>query len=200
VSTTGGDAASLRQQLIAFGAADGRPEVAEQLLRLLDSRPRAFERDEYDDGHFTGSAWLVSADGERALLTHHLTLRLWVQPGGHADGDQDIGRVALREATEESGLTGLVLEPGIFDIDRHAIPARGATPAHHHYDVRFVVRAMGDEQYVVSEESLDLAWRPIIELVDDPAVDASIQRMARRWLARTSPGLRRTSLPAMEVT
>lgn len=185
MSTSDVDAVSLRQQLIAFGAADGRPEVVEQFLRLLDSRPRAFERDEYHDGHVTGSAWLVSADGAWALLTHHRTLRLWVQPGGHADGDQDIGRVALREATEESGLTGLVLESGIFDLDRHVIPARRDVPSHHHYDVRLVVRATHDERFVVSDESLDLAWRPVVDLVADPTVDESVHRMARRWLART---------------
>ncbi len=57
-------------------------------------------------------------------------------------------------------------------------------PGHHHYDVRFVVRATIDERYVVSEESLDLAWRPITDLVDEPLVDASVRRMARRWLSR----------------
>ena len=177
-------AGDLRGQLLACRALSDMTDVADRFLALLDTRPRAFERDEFDDGHFTGSAWLVSADGERALLTHHRALRLWVQAGGHADGDPDMGRVALREATEESGLTGLVLVPDIFDIDRHAIPARADTPDHHHYDVRFVVRATDDERYVVSEESLDLAWRPVTQLADDPAVDPSVRRMARRWLAR----------------
>ena len=51
-------------------------------------------------GHFTGSAWLVSADGERVLLTHHRKLGRWLQLGGHADGDGDLAQVALREAEE----------------------------------------------------------------------------------------------------
>ena len=168
-----------------FGVGQGMTAVTDRFLALLDARSRAFERDEYQDGHLTGSAWLVSRDGERALLTHHRKLGLWVQPGGHADGDHDLPRVALREATEESGIPGLVLERGIFDVDRHVIPRRDDVPAHCHYDVRFVVRATTDERYVVGEESMDLAWRPVTDLVADPLVDASVQRMARRWLARS---------------
>ncbi|MEO7251764.1 MAG: NUDIX hydrolase [Arenimonas sp.] len=137
-----------------------------------------------DIGHFTGSAWLVSADGQRVLLTHHRKLGRWLQLGGHADGDGDLARVALREAGEESGLTDLSAEAEIFDMDRHRIPARGSDPEHWHYDVRFVVRAHGSESFEVSEESLQLAWRPIDEIAVDPIADDSLRRMARKWLAR----------------
>ncbi len=66
---------------------------------FLDSHEAVFER-EHAVGHFTGSAWVVSADGARTLLTHHRKLGLWLQPGGHADGDADLANVALREAEE----------------------------------------------------------------------------------------------------
>ena len=136
------------------------------------------------EGHFTASAWLVSADGRRALLTHHRKLDRWLQPGGHADGERDLARAALREAEEESGLPALEVDPEPFDLDRHWIPERGAEPGHWHYDVRFVVRATGSEDFVVGEESHDLAWRAIDALADDPGADASVRRMARKWLAR----------------
>jgi 8-oxo-dGTP pyrophosphatase MutT (NUDIX family) len=135
-------------------------------------------------GHLTGSAWLVSADGRRVLLTHHRKLNRWLQPGGHADGDADLARVALREAEEESGLRDMVVEASIFDIDRHRIPARVDEPEHWHYDVRHVVRATGSEAFAVSDESHALAWRDIRDLADDPAIDESVRRMARKWLAR----------------
>ncbi|MEO5625119.1 MAG: NUDIX hydrolase [Dokdonella sp.] len=135
-------------------------------------------------GHLTGSAWLVSADGQRALLTHHRKLDRWLQPGGHADGDPDLARVALREAEEESGLHDLEVESAIFDIDRHRIPAHGDEPEHWHYDVRYVVRATASEQFEVSDESHALAWRDIVELAADGAVDDSVSRMSRKWLAR----------------
>ncbi|MCA1713604.1 MAG: NUDIX hydrolase [Gammaproteobacteria bacterium] len=135
-------------------------------------------------GHFTASAWLVSGDGQRVLLTHHRKLGRWLQLGGHADGERDFARVALSEAQEESGLPGLRVEPAIFDLDRHWIPEHNGVPAHWHYDVRFVVRTGEDETYVVSDESHDLAWRGVATLVDDHTVDPSLRRMARKWLAQ----------------
>jgi 8-oxo-dGTP pyrophosphatase MutT (NUDIX family) len=143
----------------------------------------AFER-ELAIGHFTGSAWLVSQNGTRVLLTHHRKLGLWLQLGGHADGDKDLERVALREAGEESGLDGLCVEAGIFDLDRHRIPARGADAEHWHYDVRYVVSAGENEAFVVSDESHALAWREIAEVARDATADASVRRMAEKWLRR----------------
>ncbi len=137
-------------------------------------------------GHFTGSAWLVSADGARALLMHHRKLDRWLQPGGHADGDTDLAAVALREAEEETGLTGLVVEPGVFDLDRHAIPARGTEPEHWHYDVRFVLRATDNEVFVVNEEAQALAWREVGDIAADATLDPSLRRMAARWLDRST--------------
>jgi len=135
-------------------------------------------------GHFTGAAWLVDASGGRVLLTHHRKLDRWLQLGGHADGDPDLAAVALREAEEESGLCGLAVDPEIFDLDRHIIPARGAEPEHWHYDARFVVRASADDRFVVSDESHELAWRDIASVAADASLDQSIRRMAERWLAR----------------
>lgn len=133
-------------------------------------------------GHLTASGWLVDRRGRRVLLTHHRKLDRWLQLGGHADGDRDLARVALREAEEESGLGGLVLEGGVFDLDRHWIPARAEVPGHWHYDVRYVVRAGADEAFVVSAESLDLAWRDIDAIAEDPHADPSLRRMACKWL------------------
>jgi 8-oxo-dGTP pyrophosphatase MutT (NUDIX family) len=159
-------------------------ETVQVFLALLDDPLDPFLRERLA-GHFTSGVWLVSADGAQVLMTHHRKLERWLQLGGHADGDTDMARVALKEAQEESGLPGLSVEgDAIFDLDRHWIPERKDVPGHWHYDVRYVVRAGTDERYAVSDESHDLAWRPIAELANDP--DQSLSRMARKWLGNPS--------------
>ncbi len=152
-------------------------------LSLLEDAAQAYHRERLA-GHYTASAWVVSSDGSRTLLTHHRKLDLWLQLGGHADGERDLTIAALKEAEEESGLGGLRVESAIFDLDRHGIPEHKGVPAHWHYDVRYVVHAGDEEAYVVSDESLDLAWREIAGLAADAHADASVRRMAGKWLAR----------------
>jgi 8-oxo-dGTP pyrophosphatase MutT (NUDIX family) len=176
---------NLRDALCCYEKQYAGDEHAAACLAFLDAAARPFDR-EQRDGHFTGSAWLVSADGAKVLLTHHRKLKRWLQLGGHADGDSDLAAVALREAHEESGLKQLRVEPDIFDVDRHWIPERKNEPGHWHHDVRYVVWA-ADEAFVISEESLELAWVPIRSLVDADDTDASLRRMAHKWLARAQP-------------
>jgi 8-oxo-dGTP pyrophosphatase MutT (NUDIX family) len=141
-------------------------------------------------GHITGSAWILSADGGQVLLTHHRKLDRWLQLGGHADGDPDVFAVALKEAREESGLHDFeALLDGIFDLDIHPIPARKGDPEHLHYDVRYLLRATGGTDYVVSDESHDLRWVPLAEV---PALTAE-ESMGR--MVRKSPGSGRTPAP-----
>ena len=134
-------------------------------------------------GHLTASSWLVDRSGLRVLLTHHRKLGLWLQLGGHADGERDLRAVALKEAEEESGLQDLVVDDDLFDLDRHWIPQHKDVPGHWHYDARYVVRATGSEAFTVSDESHALAWREIAEVAGDASMDASLRRMARKWLA-----------------
>jgi 8-oxo-dGTP pyrophosphatase MutT (NUDIX family) len=145
-------------------------------LELLQ-QARAYHRDHLP-GHITGSAWIIDTSGQRVLLTHHAKLNRWLQPGGHADGDENILQVARREAEEETGLTHFAnLVDGIFDIDIHTIPARTDFPQHLHYDVRFLLQADTEDELMMSDESHDLAWFESNRLKDYVQGNASIMRM-----------------------
>jgi 8-oxo-dGTP pyrophosphatase MutT (NUDIX family) len=137
---------------------------AERIARFVREHADCFERTCLP-GHVTGSAWIVSADARRVLLTHHRKLGRWLQLGGHADGEPDVYAVALREAREESGIDALVAPTGDaarlpIDVDVHPIPARAGEPAHLHHDVRFLFVAPADAVPRASDESHELRWVP----------------------------------------
>jgi 8-oxo-dGTP pyrophosphatase MutT (NUDIX family) len=148
-------------------------------IGLLDD-PLAFSR-ERDQGHFTGSAWIVNKDRTHALLTLHRKLDKWLQLGGHADSNDNLLEVALNEAREESGLASLrLVDRSIFDIDRHMIPERGDVPQHFHYDVRFLIEAEINEPLSISSESKDLAWINFEYIEELVGANSSILRMLEK--------------------
>ncbi len=155
----------------------------DRIVAFVRAHPDCFERSLLK-GHITGSAWVMSHDEERCVLTHHKKLGIWVQPGGHADGESDVWQVAFREATEESGIPDLEsVGLDIFDVDVHRIPANSKVPEHDHYDVRFLFRSPPEAKLIVSEESHDLRWVDQTALADFP-VDDSVRRMAKKWQQR----------------
>lgn len=173
-----------RQPLLAllasYAALDDRDQAqAARFQSFVEGQAHCFHRDCWD-GHITGSAWVVDPTGRQVLLTHHRKLNLWLQLGGHADGDADVLRVAWREAREESGIDDISLVlPGIFDLDIHVIPARPGEPSHRHFDARFAFRA-GSTAFRVGPESHDLAWVDINRL-RERTTDPSLLRMAEKW-------------------
>jgi 8-oxo-dGTP pyrophosphatase MutT (NUDIX family) len=176
---TGGRAALL-DELRAYTAADAREaQMQRRMIAFIASHADAFART-LAAGHITASAWIVDPWRTRALLTQHRKLGKWLQLGGHLDGESDVRAAALREAREESGLRSLrFASSAIYDLDVHAIPARGTEPAHDHHDVRFAFEADPDEPLIVSTESRRLAWVALDEL-DRYGVDESVLRLARK--------------------
>ena len=156
--------------------------TVDQFIAFVRENENCFDR-ELAIGHITGSAWVVNAAGTHALFTHHRKLEKWLQLGGHADGDPDVLAVAIREVKEESGLDAKPLHLEIFDLDAHPIPARKDTPAHIHYDIRYLLQTTGDESYTVSHESFDLRWIPLEEIIHFTEGEDT-HRMATKWLHR----------------
>jgi len=173
---------SLQELLVQYAPIDSAERAYKAtILDFLDQYPNAFERS-LEVGHITASAWLVNKDNTKALLTHHRKLNMWVQLGGHCDGNTDVLAVAIQEAQEESGILGIKpVTNSIFDIDVHLIPENKKEKAHYHYDVRFLLQVIGDEDFVVSHESHDLAWfdRDRNNL---PTSERSVIRMFDKWV------------------
>ncbi|MBB5955153.1 8-oxo-dGTP pyrophosphatase MutT (NUDIX family) [Saccharothrix tamanrassetensis] len=161
----------------------GRDQEAlrQAYLGFLAGRPDACRRS-CEAGHITASALVLDATGERTLLTLHPRVGRWLQLGGHCEAsDVTLAGAALREATEESGIRGLRIEPTPIHLDVHPITCSSGVPTRH-FDVRFLVRAPVDAQAVRSAESVDLQWWPLDAMpsnVDDlyPMVEAALARL-----------------------
>jgi 8-oxo-dGTP pyrophosphatase MutT (NUDIX family) len=160
------------------------PAEAESIaatLAFLGEQSRCWQRNNHA-GHLTASAWVVNTAKSHVLLTHHRKFNCWLQVGGHVDAeDESLLAAALREAREESGIQAIEpLQTTIFDIGHHPIQTP-KEPAHVHYDIRYllVVRTM---EFVVSEESNDLAWVPLAEVATVTGSTA-LHRMADKSLA-----------------
>lgn len=156
-------------------ATRGQASLREAFLGLLAARPDACARS-CEPGHLTASALVLSADERHVLLTLHPRVGAWLQLGGHCEpADETLAGAALREATEESGIPGLTIEPTPVHVDVHPITCSLGVPTRH-FDVRFVVRAPADAQPVRSDESLDLRWWPVDDL-PDPTGESGLAEM-----------------------
>lgn len=165
------------------------PEEASTIDRFRNfvSTENPLQGKENPRGHVTASAWILSRDGQKVLLTHHRKLNIWVQLGGHTDAGEPWFDAALREAREESGLEDLEpLGQALFDIDIHPIPPRPDTPGHFHYDLRFLFTADDRSPLSVTEESHDLKWVMLDRLEEYTQEDSQL-RMRKKTLTPPLP-------------
>ncbi len=127
-------------------------------------------------GHVTASALVLDHAGTHALLTLHPRFGRWLQLGGHCeDGDPDIVSAALREATEESGIAGLTIDPEMAALHVHPVVCSLGVPTRH-LDMQFIAHAPPDAEIACSDESLDLRWWPLDGLPAD--TDFGLRQLA----------------------
>ena len=175
-------------------ACDDSARYRAEVLEFIDSHPDALHRT-CVTGHLTGSAWVVDSTGEHGLVLFHSKIQRWLQPGGHADGEANLARVALLEASEESGIEGLRVWTQPVDVDIHLfVNRKSSEPDHLHLDLRFIVQPPAGSVVSGNHESEELRWVTSGQL-DSPelALDASTKRLAHRGfelMRRQSAGAR----------
>lgn len=135
--------------------------------------------------HLTTGAVVLNQSLDKVLLTLHAKAGMWLQFGGHFEPqDTSIHAAATRETREESGLPDVVLDRRVVELHRHALLAAGFGRCAEHLDIRYAGVVTDDAAFVVSEESLDVAWWPVDGM--PPATEAELGplvRAARRRLA-----------------
>lgn len=177
-----GRAERARARLSDAALPPGQEPTRARVLALLDAHGAALAERSTAPGHLTGSAIVVDPSTSRVLVLLHAKLGRWLQPGGHADGDCELAGVALREATEETGIDGLQVVVPAVDLDVHTVDHGDALGEHLHLDLRFVVLAPAGAVPVGNHESHALRWVTLDELVELADEDGLV-RLARAGLA-----------------
>lgn len=181
--------AGLRADALATLSAWSAPDDEQERLRRTyvehvrvgaSGRPDGLLRDPAPD-HLTASVAVLSADRRHVLLTLHAKARRWFQLGGHLEpADATLRDAALREATEESGIAGLVVDSDPVRLDLHPVPFCHPDGTARHLDVQYAALAPAGAEAVVGDESLDLRWWQVDAL---PSDEVSLHRLVERALA-----------------
>jgi 8-oxo-dGTP pyrophosphatase MutT (NUDIX family) len=177
----------LIEELQAYRGEEAEMQCVTPTIQLLQNNPDCFWRYDFEPGHMTGSSLVINQTGDKVLLNHHAIYNRWVTFGGHADGDEDIRAVALREAFEESGIAEehiTFVTTDFFDVDIHPIAAnpKKNEPAHYHFDIVFLFRS-ATENFTISDESTDLRWCTYDEAKTllRPQSDRRMTRVIEKW-------------------
>ena len=146
-----------------------------QFLKFIDTFDDFLTRDNVF-GHFSASAFVVNRERTKMAVVYHNIFGGWIYPGGHADGEEDLLAVAVREVEEETGLKAKVINPNIFAIQ--SLPIKGHikrgkyVSAHMHLDVVYLLEADDSIPLVYREdESKGVKWITFKEAANETMCD-----------------------------
>ena len=187
---------ALREEILAFGPECEQEETEKRLMLAYLERFSDLLTRENEMAHFTASCWIVNPARDKVLLAYHNLYHSWAWLGGHADGDGDLRRVALREAQEESGLTqARILGEGIFSleilgVDGHVRRGR-YVGTHLHLNVTYLLEA--DDRLPIRakpDENSAVRWMPVgevLQAVSEPEMRVVYRKLMER-AAEAFPG------------
>lgn len=167
---------SLRQEIENYTPFNEQEERdKEQFLKFIDVFDNVLTRDNIF-GHFSSSAFVVNKERNKMAVVYHIINDGWIYPGGHADGEEDLLSVAVREVEEETGLKAKVLDENIYSIQSTPVKShmkRGKyVSAHLHFDVVYIMEADDKIPLVYREdESKGVKWIPFEEADNETMCD-----------------------------
>lgn len=162
-------------------------DVKEMIYRL-ESGEELFLRSNLAE-HFTASAWVVNPTRDKVLMAYHRIYDSWAWLGGHADGDHDLLRVALREVKEESGVqarpvTEQIYSAEILTVDGHEKHGK-YVPSHLHLNVTYLLEA--DDRLPVrpkADENKAVAWFGLDEALEKSSEPWFVERIYSKLNAK----------------
>lgn len=144
-------------------------KVKEIILDFIRKNKDVLKRDN-QIAHLTASSMIINENWDKVVMVYHNIYNSWAWTGGHADGEDDLLLVAIREAKEETGLSEIkVISEEIISLDILPVvdhyKKECYVPPHLHLSVAYIFQANEDQPLTIKEdENSGVKWIPIIEL------------------------------------
>ena len=155
------------------------------ILDFLRKNPDAFYRTNLL-AHMTASAWVVNPQRSKVLMVYHRLYDSWSWAGGHADGEEDLLAVALREVREETGIQRLrpvteeIYSLEVLTVDGHEKHGR-YVPSHLHLNVTYLLEAEEDQPLRVCEaENSGVAWFSLADALSASTEPWFVERIYKK--------------------
>lgn len=164
----------------------------ELILDYLRRHPGAFERSDLI-AHMTASAWVVNRERTKVVMVYHRIYDSWSWTGGHADGEEDLLAVALRECREETGLRDVrPVSEEIYSLEVLCVEGhekRGAyVPSHLHLNVTYLLEADEREELrICEEENAGVRWFTLDEALRASTEPWFVERIYRKLNDKLQP-------------
>ena len=155
------------------------------ILAFLDKNPDAFYRTNLL-AHMTASAWVVNPERTKTLMVYHRLYDSWSWAGGHADGEEDLLAVALREVREETGVQRLrpvteeIYSLEVLTVDGHEKHGH-YVPSHLHLNLTYLLEAEEDQPLRICEaENTGVAWFSLTDALSASTEPWFVERIYKK--------------------
>ena len=140
------------------------------IFHYIEQFPFSILHRENTLAHITSSGFIMNQDLTKILVIYHKIYQAWGWTGGHADGDEDLLMIAIKEAQEETGLKSIKpLSKQIMAMD--ILPVWGHrkrnhyVSAHLHLNAAYVLIADESEPLHTNiEETEGAKWIDVSEI------------------------------------
>lgn len=160
----------------------------EVILKCIDKFDDVLTR-KNEIAHLTSSAFVINKNKDKVLMVYHNIYDSWSWTGGHADGEDDLLSVAIREVKEETGVKKLkVLSSNIFSMDiltvlGHIKRGQYVSP-HLHLSIAYLLEGDENEELMVKEdENSAVKWIPIEEVITHSS-EPHMQKVYKKLISK----------------
>ena len=147
---------------------------------------------ENDAAHLTASAWVVNQSRDKVLMAYHNIYDSWAWLGGHADGEKDLLKTALKEAEEESGIKEIrPLSSDIFCLEVLSVDGHEKKgvyiPSHLHLNITYILEASEEDELMINpDENKGVAWICFNDIKNRSSEPWYVKRIYSKLIKKTS--------------